>query len=162
MQGSLGLIFDNTKRQILLVKRRDMPVWVLPGGCTEDNETPEQTVLREVKEETGYQVSIVEKIGDYSYPESDKINHTYVCEIVGGSVTLSSESKAVEYFSVSSLPELTSPYVPKMIKDALSEGTKPLAYKFESLSLAVKLKALLHPWAFFKYLLVRRGIHWNM
>lgn len=161
MQSSLGIIFNQSRKQVLLVERRDMPVWVFPGGYVEMGETPEQAVLREVKEETGYQVNILDKIGEYSYSGNDKITHTYICEITGGNVSLSDESKSVDYFNINALPKLTSPYAQKMIKDALSESPKPLAYQFENLPFTVKLKALLHPWAFFKYLLVRLGIHWN-
>ena len=138
-----------------------MPVWVLPGGHVESSETPEQAVLREVEEETGYQVRVLEKVGEYKHSSKPNITHTYICEITGGCASLSNESKAVEYFSLDRFPDLISPYAPKMIKDALSEGPKPLVYQFEKLPLTVKLKALKHPWAFFKYLLVRLGIHWN-
>jgi 8-oxo-dGTP diphosphatase len=161
MHGAFGIIFDNTKKQVLLVKRRDMPIWVLPGGHMEKDEQPEQTAIREVKEETGYQVEILKKVGKYSYNNSDKINYTYTCKIIGGKATLSNESKSIEYFDLDALPDLISPYAPKMIKDALLDSTKTLEYKFEGLSIAVKLKALSHPWTFFKYLLVRCGIHWN-
>lgn len=55
-------------KRILLVKRRTVPFkgyWALPGGRVEAGETVEQTVIREVKEETGLDVEIVEKIGEY-------------------------------------------------------------------------------------------------
>lgn len=161
MQGSFGIIFDNTKKQILLVKRRDMPVWVLPGGCIENNETPEQAVMREVNEETGYLVNVIKKVGEYTYSKKNKLNHTYICEINGGKVSLSSESKSVDYFNLNHLPDLISPYAPKMINDALLDNTEIVKYQFENLPLTIKLKALFHPWAFFKYLLVQLGIHWN-
>src|SRR5208283_1052715 len=54
--------------EILLVKRDTVPFkgyWALPGGRMEPNEAIEQTVIREVKEETGLDVIIVRKIGEY-------------------------------------------------------------------------------------------------
>jgi 8-oxo-dGTP pyrophosphatase MutT (NUDIX family) len=39
--------------------------WALPGGRAEPEEAVEQTVEREVKEETGLDVAIVSKVGEY-------------------------------------------------------------------------------------------------
>ena len=50
-----ALIIDG---KVILVKRRDCPVWVLPGGKIDDGETPEEAIIRETKEETGYDVII--------------------------------------------------------------------------------------------------------
>ena len=48
MSGSVGLIFTNDYKQILLVKRRDVPVWDLPCGGMNEEESPEECVIREV------------------------------------------------------------------------------------------------------------------
>ncbi|MDO4488675.1 MAG: NUDIX domain-containing protein [Eubacteriales bacterium] len=41
--------------------------WVLPKGTVEDGETHDETALREVKEETGADATIVEYLGSNSY-----------------------------------------------------------------------------------------------
>ena len=51
-----ALIIDNGK--VLLLHHKKLGVWFYPGGHVEKNETPEQTVIREVKEETGLDVEI--------------------------------------------------------------------------------------------------------
>ena len=54
-----SIIFVNSHSEILLVLRDNIPeipcpnMWDLPGGAVEDNETPEQTIVREMKEEIG-------------------------------------------------------------------------------------------------------------
>ena len=49
------------KRATAVFKR----YWALPGGRVDAGETVEETVVREVKEETGLHVRIVKKIGEY-------------------------------------------------------------------------------------------------
>ena len=61
-------IIEFPDNKILLVKR-GIPVfrgyWALPGGKVEPEETVEEAVIREVKEETGLTVAIIKKIGEY-------------------------------------------------------------------------------------------------
>lgn len=57
-----------SENKILLIRRKTVPFrgyWALPGGRMDPGETVEQTVVREVKEETGLDVLIVRKIGEY-------------------------------------------------------------------------------------------------
>ena len=56
---------ENGKHEILLIKRKNEPYkdcWALPGGFMEMNETLEQCAVRELKEETGIEVSYGEFI----------------------------------------------------------------------------------------------------
>jgi 8-oxo-dGTP diphosphatase len=54
-----SIIFFNDQRQILLLLRDDIPgipypnMWDIPGGHVEQDETPEQCIVREMKEEMG-------------------------------------------------------------------------------------------------------------
>ena len=49
-------LFRNNKQEILLTLRRDYPVWVMPGGRKNKDETNEETAVREVFEETGLRI----------------------------------------------------------------------------------------------------------
>lgn len=160
MNGAFGIIFSENKDRILLVKRRDIPIWVLPGGGTK-REKPEQTVIREVFEETGYKVEIIRKVGKYKYKKSKKVNYTYICVIKGGKRTLSNESQAIEYFRVDNLPNMMSPFAPVMISDALRAEPKLIEHSFDKLPISFWIRGVFHPWALLKYLLTRIGVHWN-
>ena len=48
---------------ILIFVKEHIGQYKLPGGGKEHNETPEQTFVREVSEETGYKVKNIRKIG---------------------------------------------------------------------------------------------------
>lgn len=48
-----GCLFFNEKNELLLVKPSYKPVWEIPGGIVEQNESPKQCCQREVLEEIG-------------------------------------------------------------------------------------------------------------
>ena len=54
-----AFVIDPYTKKILLIKHKKNRRWTQPGGHIEGNETPEETVLREVYEETGLRVSLV-------------------------------------------------------------------------------------------------------
>lgn len=60
-------VIDPETKKILLVQHKKWNRWTQPGGHIEDNETPEETALREVYEETGIKVKL---IGD-RFPRED-------------------------------------------------------------------------------------------
>jgi 8-oxo-dGTP pyrophosphatase MutT (NUDIX family) len=56
--------------QVLLASRRTRKgdlVWGLPKGLVEEGESPEETAVREVREETGYRGTIRRPLGEVSY-----------------------------------------------------------------------------------------------
>jgi 8-oxo-dGTP pyrophosphatase MutT (NUDIX family) len=52
-------VIDPMTKKILLVHHKKFNKWVQPGGHIEDNETPEETAVREVYEETGIKVRLL-------------------------------------------------------------------------------------------------------
>ena len=60
-RGSAALCL-NEEKKVLLVKNRDVQLWSLPSGGLEDGETLEQCCQREVFEETGYRISVNQRL----------------------------------------------------------------------------------------------------
>ena len=54
--------------RLLLIHKTDNDLWALPGGGHEVGESISGTVVREVKEETGYDVEVTDLVGTYTNP----------------------------------------------------------------------------------------------
>jgi ADP-ribose pyrophosphatase YjhB (NUDIX family) len=97
---------------ILLVRRGIEPfkgLWSLPGGFIEYDEAVEDSLIREVKEETGLDVKPIRVLGVYSQPTRSPTKHVvticYQCSILSGEVKPSNENIDAKFFAVENLPE---------------------------------------------------------
>ena len=81
--GSRAVIVQDGK--ILLTHELNSGWWLIPGGGTEEGETPEDCVIREVEEETGYIVRPVRHflIMHEYYEEYRYTGYFFVCEVTG-------------------------------------------------------------------------------
>lgn len=97
--------------QVLLVKRAHPPRigwWCFPAGFMEWNEHPEQTALREVREETGLEVRLKSFFEVYSGdddPRTNAILLLYLADIVGGTLEASDDAEEVAFFPLDNLPD---------------------------------------------------------
>lgn len=116
--------------KIVLIKRNTAPFigyWALPGGRMDPGETVEQTIVREVKEETGLDVQVVSAIGEYVEKGiKDDIDYEYyptcfLVKVVGGALKRQeSEIQEIKLFSIRALPTPLAFEHDKMIKDYLA------------------------------------------
>ena len=161
-QAVSGMIFCSERKKILLIKRRDIPVWVLPGGGVEEQETPEQAVIREVYEETGLSVQIVRKVAEYlPVNKLTQLTHLFECSVIQGNLQTGEETKEIGFFLSSNLPLLPPPYL-NWIQDTLSCQKSVIRKKIEGVSYLILCKFLfLHPILVIRYLLTKIGIHIN-
>ena len=117
--------FPNNK--ILLIKRGTRVFrghWALPGGRAEPGETVEETVVREVKEETGLDVEILKKIGEYHEKGiNGEIEYDYypTCFLVkpkGNKIVRQKEEiEEIQLFDIHNIPERLAFKHSKMIED---------------------------------------------
>lgn len=117
LQDGAAAIIVNSEGQILLQSRADRDKWGLPGGCQELGERFQDTVLREVKEETNLDVNekdleLIDIVSGASrrndYPNGDVvINNTalYCIRKYSGELKWDSESKNMKFFDLDNLPE---------------------------------------------------------
>ena len=79
----------------LVIRRADRDEWILPKGHLEEGESPENAAVREVREETGLEVRILEYVGDTRYWFGPGLGHRkrvdwFLAEHVGGELNLES------------------------------------------------------------------------
>jgi ADP-ribose pyrophosphatase YjhB (NUDIX family) len=108
-----GGIFEDDR--VLLVRERSDGKWTLPGGWVDINDSPSGAVVREIREESGYQaraVKLAAVIDKLRHPHPPGIHHIYklffLCERIGGAAATSNETDAVQFFPVGELPELST------------------------------------------------------
>lgn len=109
-------------KKLVLIKRKYPPcegMWALPGGIVKMDETLEQAIKREVKEETGVDCKIKKLLGAFSAidrdPRGRSISICYHCTTEQEPEKSSEEAKEIRLFSPSSMPELAFDHE-KMIK----------------------------------------------
>lgn len=161
-QAVCGLVFDEARTEVLLVKRRDIPVWVPPGGGLDPGETAEAGVVREVLEETGYTVRIVRKTAEY-LPVNwmTQLTHVFECRLKSGEAKLSGETREVRFFPFDALPPLPPPYE-GWIREGAAGHPELIRKEIEGVTVWVLLKLLIqHPLLTCRYLLTKLGIHIN-
>jgi 8-oxo-dGTP pyrophosphatase MutT (NUDIX family) len=161
-QAVYGIVFDKKRTEVLLIKRRDIPVWVLPGGGLDAGESPAEGACREVLEESGYQVEVVRKVAEYlPVNRLTQLSHFFECRIIGGVAKTGSESQEVSFFALNALPHMPPPYA-GWIRDAAANLPYLIRKKIEGVSYWVLCKLFLqHPLLVGRYLLTKIGVHLN-
>jgi 8-oxo-dGTP pyrophosphatase MutT (NUDIX family) len=116
-------------QQVLLVKRDNPALWELPGGGMLPGESPEETVVREVHEETGIAVEIVELLGWYARTGfRAHCSPVYICRPIGGCLRPhTDEASTVRYFPLHALPHGLFPWFRGILQhDIQNAAPRPL------------------------------------
>lgn len=109
-----GAFILNEKNELLLQLRNKAPekeYWSIPGGRVEMFETFEEAVKREVKEETGIEVHVIDLLGICNHIIQNEKSHwvspSFLCKIVAGEPQILEPTKHLDmkWFSLNNLPD---------------------------------------------------------
>jgi 8-oxo-dGTP pyrophosphatase MutT (NUDIX family) len=122
--------------RLLMIHRTDNDLWALPGGGHDVGESITDTVIREVREETGIDVEVTGLVGLYTNPRHvmayddgevrQQFSICFTANPKGGSLTPSNESREVRWVDPGDLDQL--PIHPSMrlrIDHALQGSARP-------------------------------------
>jgi ADP-ribose pyrophosphatase YjhB (NUDIX family) len=107
-----GAIFDENTRILLVREIADAGRWTLPGGWADVNQSPAESVIREVREEAGLEVRVRKLAAVY-----DRARHPhqpphpfhvfklfFICDLIGGIPEPGTETSEVAFFAENEIP----------------------------------------------------------
>lgn len=133
---SVVAVVEDDAGRVLLILKTDNNRWALPGGGHEVGESIADTVVREVKEETGFDVEVEAITGTYTDPGHvmayddgevrQQFSIAFRARLIGGEARTSSESREVRWLSAVEIAKLDMhPSMRMRLEHALERRSSP-------------------------------------
>lgn len=99
--------------KVCLVKGKNENTWALPGGFCEVGLSPKENIVKEVQEETGFNVSVSRLLAifdtnKFQFQSKQYAKLVFECQIEDGDFQPNAEIEELAFFDIQSLPELSS------------------------------------------------------
>lgn len=136
MDIALALILHPSDSRLLIAQRKDgvhqASLWEFPGGKCEPGETPAECAVRETREETGLEVTVLEawQATTHVYPDRAVTLHPFLCRAHTGKAE-PRDSKQVRWVQLEELFE-------EICRYPFPDANKPI---LEKLQLSEKLQS---------------------
>lgn len=119
---SVAAVIVNDAGQLLATQRSDNGHWEPPGGVLELNESIEDGLRREVREETGLDITVEALTGAYKNLPRGIVALVFRCRVSGGQLHTSTETQAFRWLTPAEIRDaMDEAYAVRML-DALDDG----------------------------------------
>lgn len=106
---TVDIIIEIESRGFVLIKRKNPPYgWAIPGGFVDYGESLEEAAIREAKEETNLDVTLVRQFHTYSDPKRDPRHHSISTVFIAktkGKPQAKDDALEIGIFTESNLPD---------------------------------------------------------
>lgn len=110
--STVDIIIELKDRGIVLIKRKNYPLgWAIPGGFVDYGESLEDAAVREAKEETGLDVTLIRQLHTYSRPDRDPRHHAITTVYIARATGIPAAADDATEIGIFSRDHLPSPLV---------------------------------------------------
>ncbi len=105
----VGSVIEKDGKYLLVQEKKPSVrgLWNLPAGKAEKQFTLEENAVKEVKEETGFDVKIIKEVAVFHREGEKSVKHTYQAEIIGGELNIpEDELLDAKWFSFEEIKQL--------------------------------------------------------
>lgn len=161
--ASVAIVFSEERDQVLVIKRRDVPIWAFVAGGIEPGEEPEQAVTRELEEETGLKAEIVRKAAVYTpVGRLGSVAHVFECKQVSGTLRTSDETADVKFVPIREIPSPFFILHEIWLQEILEKGDQLIERPIHELTYwNLFVYFLKHPIQIIRFALCRMGLPIN-
>jgi 8-oxo-dGTP diphosphatase len=122
---SVAAVITDDHGRALLIQRRDNGTWEPPGGVLELDETIDDGLRRETREETGLDIEPIALTGVYKNMTRGIIALVFRCKITGGELTTTDETASFRWADEHDIRDLAAEVYAIRVLDALRSDTTP-------------------------------------
>jgi 8-oxo-dGTP diphosphatase len=122
----VGVVLRRRRAVMLRQTNQAGTMWTFPGGKVEKDETPEEAVVRELREEIGLYCRIVRKIGERVHPVSGRSITYFLCKAQGGKPRNLERNKAddIRWLTPREIDQVTNGALLDKVRDAIRAETR--------------------------------------
>lgn len=120
---SVAAVITDDQGRALLIRRRDNGHWEPPGGVLELDETIEDGLRREVREETGLDVELGHLTGVYKNMSRGVVALVFRCRTIGGSLVPNDEVADFRWAVENEVCQLTDEAYSVRVIDGLHDSS---------------------------------------
>jgi len=121
---TVDIIIEINENNIILIERANPPYgWALPGGFVDYGEPLETSAVREAKEETSLDITLLEQFHAYSDPDRDPRHHTITTVFIAKGIGIpksADDAKNIGIFTKGRLPKPIVFNHEKIVRDYFS------------------------------------------